>query len=388
MPSPNHTSPGARPPVPCRLRACAAGPPRVRAASPAERATPPSPRATPRSRRPSGAPPRERSLAWRRSARRRGSSRACRARRSCRRAGRPDERHGGDHRRHNAYDHHHDLERNHRCSFRPGEPQIHLLAPVAIGVRPPAVVDQRPAKVLSLASRRASTYREFCDLRGNDARLPARGVDRRRVRPARRVGAARRRADRRPSLGGPEAGDAASCSRPAGTAHPSPTLAASRGGTSLTGRSVMPKNSTIVACPNCGRKNRVLASTSGVPRCSVCHTLLPWIVEDRPRHVRARSSMPRCRCWSTSGRPGAARAGWSRHWSSGVGPRARGAAEGGQAEHRRGARRSPTATRVRGIPLLVLFRDGSEVARQVGAVPQPQLNAWLRPHLAPAARTA
>ena len=59
----------------------------------------------------------------------------------------------------------------------------------------------------------------------------------------------------------------------------SPTLAASGGGTSLTGRSVMSKNSTIVVCPNCGRKNRVLPSTSGVPRCSVCHTLLPWIVE-------------------------------------------------------------------------------------------------------------
>jgi thioredoxin 2 len=43
---------------------------------------------------------------------------------------------------------------------------------------------------------------------------------------------------------------------------------------------------------------------------------------------------------------------------------------------------------VRGIPLLVVFRDDSEVARQVGAVPQPQLNEWLRPHLAPAAKTA
>ena len=39
---------------------------------------------------------------------------------------------------------------------------------------------------------------------------------------------------------------------------------------------------------------------------------------------------------------------------------------------------------VRGIPLLVLFRDGSEVARQVGAVPHSQLREWLRPHLAPA----
>ena len=36
---------------------------------------------------------------------------------------------------------------------------------------------------------------------------------------------------------------------------------------------------TIVKCPNCATKNRVRASASGVPRCSVCQTLLPWIVE-------------------------------------------------------------------------------------------------------------
>ena len=36
----------------------------------------------------------------------------------------------------------------------------------------------------------------------------------------------------------------------------------------------------------------------------------------------------------------------------------------------------------------MLFRDGSDVARQVGAVPQAQLNEWLRPHLAPAAKPA
>ena len=39
---------------------------------------------------------------------------------------------------------------------------------------------------------------------------------------------------------------------------------------------------------------------------------------------------------------------------------------------------------VRGIPLLVLFRDRSEVDRLVGAVPHPQLRDWLAPHLEPA----
>ena len=41
----------------------------------------------------------------------------------------------------------------------------------------------------------------------------------------------------------------------------------------------MASTGTIVTCPNCHTKNRVRATSSGVPRCSVCQTLLPWIVE-------------------------------------------------------------------------------------------------------------
>src|SRR5215218_9020072 len=36
------------------------------------------------------------------------------------------------------------------------------------------------------------------------------------------------------------------------------------------------------------------------------------------------------------------------------------------------------------IPLLVLFRDGEEIDRLVGAVPERQLRKWLEPHLTPA----
>jgi thioredoxin 2 len=39
---------------------------------------------------------------------------------------------------------------------------------------------------------------------------------------------------------------------------------------------------------------------------------------------------------------------------------------------------------IRGIPLLVLFRDGAEVDRLVGAVPPAALRQWVEPHLAPA----
>ena len=76
----------------------------------------------------------------------------------------------------------------------------------------------------------------------------------------------------------------------------------------------------IVACTNCGRKNRVAVAARGVPRCAVCPDV-------------------------------AARYG------------------------------------AQSIPLLVLFRDGEEADRLVGAAPEPQLRQWLEPHL-PAERAA
>lgn len=35
----------------------------------------------------------------------------------------------------------------------------------------------------------------------------------------------------------------------------------------------------VVACPSCGTKNRVPVVTKGHPRCSKCHTDLPWLVD-------------------------------------------------------------------------------------------------------------
>jgi thioredoxin 2 len=37
--------------------------------------------------------------------------------------------------------------------------------------------------------------------------------------------------------------------------------------------------SSVVACPSCGAKNRVPSSASGSPRCAKCHVDLPWLVE-------------------------------------------------------------------------------------------------------------
>ena len=38
-------------------------------------------------------------------------------------------------------------------------------------------------------------------------------------------------------------------------------------------------SANVVTCPNCGRRNRVPASATGIPRCGNCHRPLPWIAE-------------------------------------------------------------------------------------------------------------
>jgi thioredoxin 2 len=143
----------------------------------------------------------------------------------------------------------------------------------------------------------------------------------------------------------------------------------------------MPAQGTIIACPNCGTKNRVRPSSSGVPRCSVCHTLLPWIVDATPDSFdeEINASVPvlvdfwapwcgPCRMVSPLvERAGREHAGQLKVVKLNV----------DEAPH------ISERYQIRGIPLLVLFRDGSEVDRLVGAVPQARLNEWLEPHLAP-----
>jgi thioredoxin 2 len=144
----------------------------------------------------------------------------------------------------------------------------------------------------------------------------------------------------------------------------------------------MATNGTIIVCPNCGRKNRVRPSASGVPRCSVCHSLLPWIVDaDRESFdEEIKASVPvlvdfwapwcgPCRMVS----PVVERIGRDN--------------AGRLKVVKLNTDEAPDISArfsVQGIPLLVLIRDGKEVDRQVGAVPDARLRAWLEPHLAEA----
>ena len=139
------------------------------------------------------------------------------------------------------------------------------------------------------------------------------------------------------------------------------------------------EGATIIRCPKCGKANRVRAVPSGTPRCGACKEPLPWLVEaDTARFDdEAKASVPVL----------------VDLWAPWCGPCQMMAPLLEQLARERAGRikvvkvnvdqSPPVAQRygVQGIPLLVLLRDGTEVARLTGAAPLPRLNAWLNTHL-------
>jgi thioredoxin 2 len=139
--------------------------------------------------------------------------------------------------------------------------------------------------------------------------------------------------------------------------------------------------SALTACPGCGRRNRLPAATRGRPRCSACHADLPWLVDagDADFHdVVTKSRLPVL----------------VDVWAPWCGPcRAIAPVVEQLARDRAGrlkvtkvnADTAPGASSrlgVSGIPTLLLFADGREQARLVGAQPATTIRRWLDEHLA------
>ena len=135
----------------------------------------------------------------------------------------------------------------------------------------------------------------------------------------------------------------------------------------------------VIACPSCGRRNRVPAAATGVPRCGSCHQPLPWLVEADDDTFAERASGPLpvlVDLWAPWCGP--CRTVGPAWWSAARSFAGQLKVVKVNVDDAPGVARRFT---VQGVPTLLILRDGAEVARQVGAVPAATLTQWVSRHL-------
>lgn len=140
----------------------------------------------------------------------------------------------------------------------------------------------------------------------------------------------------------------------------------------------------VTPCPSCGARNRVPYDGRGRVRCARCHADLPWLVaadDETFDDAVARSRLPvLVDVWAAWCGPCRAIAPAVEQLSRDLAGRLK--------VVKVDADRSPAVTRrlgVSAIPTLVLWKDGTEASRRVGAVPVPQLRSWVESQLPAAA---
>ncbi|HEV3354355.1 MAG TPA: thioredoxin [Acidimicrobiales bacterium] len=143
----------------------------------------------------------------------------------------------------------------------------------------------------------------------------------------------------------------------------------------------------IVACDNCGKKNRVPAAAAGTPQCANCHKPLAWIADVQDSdfgEVADQSRMPVL----------------VDLWAPWCGPCRMVSPALERLAHEFAGRvklvkvnvdEAPELSRrfeAQSIPTLLLLDHGRTVARQIGAVPESALRTWLEQGLAQTGQTA
>jgi thioredoxin 2 len=143
----------------------------------------------------------------------------------------------------------------------------------------------------------------------------------------------------------------------------------------------------IVACDNCGKKNRVPAAAAGTPQCANCHKPLAWIADATDGDfgdVADRSRLPVL----------------VDLWAPWCGPCRMVSPALERLAHEFAGRvklvkvnvdEAPELSRrfeAQSIPTLLLLDHGRTVARQIGAVPESALRTWLEQGLAQTGPTA
>ena len=140
---------------------------------------------------------------------------------------------------------------------------------------------------------------------------------------------------------------------------------------------------TVVGCLDCGKKNRVPAAASGLPRCAHCHAPLPWLAhanDDDYASVVEEASIPvLVDLWAPWCGP-------CKMVSPALEALARSHA-GKVKLVKINVDASPQTARrfgVQGIPTLLVLHRGEVIARQTGAAPEHVLRPWLDDALAKA----
>ena len=132
----------------------------------------------------------------------------------------------------------------------------------------------------------------------------------------------------------------------------------------------------IAECPQCGRRNRVRAAASGIPRCGNCHHPLPWIADagdDTFAEVVEQAPIPVVvDLWATWCAPCRMVSPALERVARDLARRIKLVKVDVDAAPRVAQRFS-----VQAVPTLLLMKDGQVIAHRAGAVPAAELRRWV-----------